>query len=274
MPGNVKKWIWNIISSNLPACHELEALRKILLINSIALLGCLFIFILAIVAFFQDDYLLAVTNIVILTILCWLFVYLRVSKRYDFVGIMGSGTMFLFYSFLIAYGGVSKTAYMWCFTYPLIATYLLGSKFGSIMSVLLLAFSGVVFFIGSRVSFIANYDSHLIVRFIPTYCVIFLFSIIVEKVRTIFQNRLTESNNELAKQHKEKDELIYELQESMLEIKKLQGIIPMCAKCKKIRDDQGYWEQVEKYVQDRSDAQFSHGICPECAKELYPGYSR
>ena len=53
------------------------------------------------------------------------------------------------------------------------------------------------------------------------------------------------------------------------EIKKLQGFLPICANCKKIRDDKGYWNQIEQYVQERSDAVFSHGLCPECAHEYF-----
>lgn len=53
------------------------------------------------------------------------------------------------------------------------------------------------------------------------------------------------------------------------EIKNLRGIIPICASCKRIRDDKGYWQQVEAYVRDHSEAEFSHGICPECVKRLY-----
>ena len=54
------------------------------------------------------------------------------------------------------------------------------------------------------------------------------------------------------------------------EIKTLQGFIPICANCKNIRDDAGYWQKIEEYVQEHSDARFSHGICPECAKKPYP----
>ena len=50
----------------------------------------------------------------------------------------------------------------------------------------------------------------------------------------------------------------------------LQGLIPICSHCKKVRDDKGYWHQVEEYIRDHSEAEFSHGLCPECAKELYP----
>jgi len=69
---------------------------------------------------------------------------------------------------------------------------------------------------------------------------------------------------------KEREELIDELQAVLAEVKTLSGLLPICASCKKIRDDQGYWNQIESYIRERSDAEFSHGICPECAKNLYP----
>jgi len=59
------------------------------------------------------------------------------------------------------------------------------------------------------------------------------------------------------------------LLQAMKEIKTLSGLLPICAACKKIRDDKGYWNQIEGYIQKHSDAQFSHGICPDCARKLY-----
>ena len=53
-------------------------------------------------------------------------------------------------------------------------------------------------------------------------------------------------------------------------MKKLSGLLPICASCKKIRDDKGYWNQIESYIHDHSEAEFSHGICPDCFKRLYP----
>ena len=61
-----------------------------------------------------------------------------------------------------------------------------------------------------------------------------------------------------------------ELTEALGNVKTLSGLLPICASCKKIRDDQGYWNQLETYIRERSDAEFSHGICPECARKLYP----
>ena len=60
------------------------------------------------------------------------------------------------------------------------------------------------------------------------------------------------------------------LQEAHVEIKTLRGILPICSSCKKIRDDTGYWNQIENYIHDHSEAHFTHGICPDCTKKLYP----
>lgn len=61
-----------------------------------------------------------------------------------------------------------------------------------------------------------------------------------------------------------------ELEHALSDIKRLRGILPICAGCKKIRNDEGYWDQVEIYISEHSDAEFSHGLCPDCVQKLYP----
>ena len=68
----------------------------------------------------------------------------------------------------------------------------------------------------------------------------------------------------------EREKLIHELQEALANIKTLRGLLPICSHCKKIRDDKGYWNQIESYIRDHSGAEFTHGMCPECMKKLYP----
>lgn len=68
----------------------------------------------------------------------------------------------------------------------------------------------------------------------------------------------------------ERERLIAELQKALDEIKTLKGYIPICSYCKKIRDDKGYWEQLEKYISEHTEALFSHGICPDCIKTYFP----
>ncbi len=70
----------------------------------------------------------------------------------------------------------------------------------------------------------------------------------------------------------EREKLVEQLQKTLSEVKTLKGIIPICASCKKIRDDRGYWNQVESYVREHTEAEFSHGICPECRSKLYPEF--
>ncbi len=70
----------------------------------------------------------------------------------------------------------------------------------------------------------------------------------------------------------EKESLITELQEALAKVRTLSGFLPICASCKKIRDDKGYWKQVEAYIGEHTDAEFSHGICPDCSKKLYPDF--
>jgi PAS domain S-box-containing protein len=71
----------------------------------------------------------------------------------------------------------------------------------------------------------------------------------------------------------EREDLIDELRKANSEIENLQGLIPICSFCKKIRDDEGYWEHIEKYISEHSKAIFSHGVCPDCIKKHYPEYS-
>jgi PAS domain S-box-containing protein len=71
----------------------------------------------------------------------------------------------------------------------------------------------------------------------------------------------------------EREQLVHDLQKALTEVKTLTGLLPICANCKKIRDDQGYWNRIESYLSTRVDVQFTHGVCPDCMKELYPQYA-
>ncbi len=71
----------------------------------------------------------------------------------------------------------------------------------------------------------------------------------------------------------ERENLIHQLETALREVKTLSGMLPICSSCKKVRDDQGYWNQIEQYISSRSDAEFSHSLCPECVKQLYPEYN-
>lgn len=77
---------------------------------------------------------------------------------------------------------------------------------------------------------------------------------------------------ELRRQKLELTSKVEELRAALEQIKTLRGMLPICANCKKIRNDQGYWKQVEVYIAEHSDVTFTHGICPDCLRKLYPDY--
>ncbi|MGH7973782.1 MAG: PAS domain-containing protein, partial [Limisphaerales bacterium] len=75
---------------------------------------------------------------------------------------------------------------------------------------------------------------------------------------------------ERRKTEREREQLVIQLQAALAEVKTLSGLLPICAHCKKIRDDQGYWSQIELYVRQHSNANFTHSICPDCSRTFYP----
>ncbi|MCX6137015.1 MAG: PAS domain-containing protein [Ignavibacteriales bacterium] len=85
--------------------------------------------------------------------------------------------------------------------------------------------------------------------------------------------RIAGSQTDISRRKKEQEDrehLIEELRDALGNIRKLSGLLPICASCKKIRDDEGYWNQVETYLMEHTSVQFTHGICPECSEKLYP----
>jgi hypothetical protein len=118
----------------------------------------------------------------------------------------------------------------------------------------------------------ANVIGHLI-RFVAA-CMLYRAIIVTGLVRPydlLFRD-LTRSEDALRKTNAQLEATVADLQRALAEVKTLSGLLPICANCKKIRDDRGYWTQVESYIGARAGVSFSHGICPECLRQLYPDY--
>ncbi|HIJ77889.1 MAG: hypothetical protein OEY01_01100 [Desulfobulbaceae bacterium] len=100
-----------------------------------------------------------------------------------------------------------------------------------------------------------------------TFIVIFAFSIYFNRSRKV-HIEIQRHREQLEAMVRERTQ---ELQKAQAEVKILSGFLPICSSCKKIRDDQGYWSQIEEYIRDHSEAEFTHSICPDCVNRLYPG---
>jgi len=231
---NLRNRLWDLVSSGLPIDYDIDILRKILLLNLVTFVGSLFLGFLAIVGFLQGDMILGVVEISLILFLMWLVYHLRKKRNYQFVGLIGTIITGIFYLFLIAHGGVERTAYPWALTYPLIVLYLLGKRLGSYFSVLFLCVSGIVFYAGIKIPFVQQYDISMIIRFFAVYAIIHIIAFLNEHVREKVQHRLTQRT----------DDLIDSNQKLMVEIEERKRIE------KALRNSESFFDNVIESIQD------------------------
>jgi hypothetical protein len=151
----------------------------------------------------------------------------------------------------IVVGGGHGFAFLWIYLFPMAILFSLGTIEGRRWVLVLCVLAGAAFFLSS-----GHYGAALITRFLVTFTIAVLLSYALESSRAAATQELD----------KEKAAL----EDALGQVRTLKGLLPICASCKSIRDDKGYWSQVELYVAERTDAQFTHGICPNCAKKFFP----
>ena len=117
---------------------------------------------------------------------------------------------------------------------------------------------------------VAHTYKTLIINLALCALIILVVIVLTALVINAYQKVLRLQQEELLENHQQLEAEKAALSTALKDVKQLTGLLPICASCKKIRDDQGYWQQIEKYVQEHSDANFTHGICPECQERLYP----
>mgnify|MGYP001339112195 CR=1 FL=1 len=169
--------------------------------------------------------------------------YLFVKKISIFFPVVISMALFYIMAvYLFISGGAQGTGIFWLFVIPAVFFFFLGLKYGTALFLIQYLSIIVIFFISKTGHIEIYYDDKTVLFFL---IVSFFESIILFIHEKILNNYISQ-------------------------IKVMRGLLPICANCKKIRDDKGYWKQVEVYIQEHSEADFTHSICPDCAKKLYP----
>ena len=163
------------------------------------------------------------------------------TKKYKFIFSATALMMVTIFLSNFITGGTDNNGPLWYYSFPMMALILLGLKQGSLFSISLLIISFLLLVNPFNRIMMTAYNPTFLIRFFISYTLVFILAFIYE----------------------------FQKQKTRKELKELKGFLPICSHCKKIRDDKGYWNQVEKYIQNHSDAKFSHGICPECSDELY-----
>jgi MASE6 len=158
--------------------------------------------------------------------------------------------------YLAALGGPDGSKILWTYPFPLIAFFLFGKREGWVWVVVTAVLLMTIVLRLAPLPGVHEYSSQFQVRYFFAFTLVAIFSYWFEYFREEYKSKM---ETEQAK-----------LEEALTQVKALSGLLPICAACKKIRDDQGYWNQIESYIHAHSEARFSHGICPDCLHELYP----
>lgn len=193
----IKQWLWDIFSTGLPVDYDLDVLRKIFLVNLLNILGSFVLILLGITELVLHDHLLGIVDLTFPLFLFLLFIYLKRTRDLERVCWIGASVTGILFFFLFAYGGVGRTAFVWSFTYPLVAVSLLGAKEGTAVSLLLLAMECFVFVFGAEVAFFVSYSPYLQVRFVPAYLTILVFTIAIENIQKNVYYRLESAKSEI-----------------------------------------------------------------------------
>jgi hypothetical protein len=128
----------------------------------------------------------------------------------------------------------------------------------------------LVVLIFTELAFTAYLGVYDVVNMLGHFCKLVAFYLLYKAVvETAFVKPHNLLLRDLTRAAAEREQLIGQLRQALSEVKALSGLLPICAACKRVRDDQGYWQQVEDYIRSRSEAEFTHSICPECLSKLY-----
>jgi len=195
--NRVKELVKNFVTSGMHEDYDVEAMRKVMMINVVSVIGIANLVPLGVLSFFQGNATLCFCDLVVATALVVNVLYLRKSRRYNvasYFGVSVAGALFLY---LFATGGQNNTGHLWYYTFPLFVSFLLGSKRGALASLILLFPAILVFSKSDVFPSLAIYSTDFKIRFIPSFLVVLGYSYLFERIREKTQQKLALKNAEL-----------------------------------------------------------------------------
>ena len=192
--------------------------------------------------------------VVMLVVAVFCSVLFSLKRARNMIGIyrFSGALIFIMLCYELVIGAGGGYAFLWFYFFPLAAFYLVGTKEGIIWVAGSLLISGILF----ASSFHYEYRVAASLRFLITYSIVSILSFGLEYSRNWYYRELQQEKKML--------------EEALEEVKTLQSLLPICSICKSIRDDKGYWKQIESYMYEHVGTQFSHSVCSDCMQEYYP----
>jgi len=215
-----------------------------------------------IVDLFEGDGIEALINVFMAIVLVFGFIAITRWEADLLVYRLTLSMLSLIFIYNIGVGSGNGTALYWLFVFPLVFVFFLGKKEGRLFAFIFFSVLCLVLINPFSLN-VYPYQLGVSLRFLVSLLLVSIIAYSLEVSREKYGSLLLSEHNQLQVEKRY-------LESALGKIKTLHGLIPICSHCKKIRDDKGSWQQVEAYVKDHSDAEFSHGICPNCLDQFYP----
>lgn len=265
-----------LLTAGCPADAPPERLRQVALVNTTLLtsLACALVF--GLLAWRRGDLFPAVINFSFSGALALLAVDHRLhgDLRRTVTAAVALGG--LFFWILTAHGSVLNSGFVWMILYPIVSQFALGLRRGLVATGIGLAGAVAIFALSHRIDAIPAYPLELVLRFVAVYLLVACLTFIMEATREHFYARLEQARAQQERQaaelevhNAEKAALIVQLEGNLREVRALRGLMPVCPDCRKVRDDDGYWRELGQYLRQVAGTELTHGVCPDCARELY-----
>jgi hypothetical protein len=256
MPYGLPGFLRRMAESGIDGDVDPEVGRRMALVNAFCMIIFAFSAIMAVVNAFAGDprFMLLVAG---LAVMAGVSIYLNHLARHP-----GLSTALILLAvngiaiYLVATGGYRTYGTLWLFFIPVLVLFSFGLRVGLASMGSLIAVCALLFLYPGDALLAYDYSLGFRIRYLVALTGVTLFSAVAEHSRKIVHERLQRRNRQLEK--------------ALREVRELSGLIPICASCKKVRDDEGYWNEVEVYMSRHSDMDFSHSLCPECMARLYP----
>lgn len=267
--------------------------RQVLILSSLLYVTLFAFIVFFFINIYHGLYNIAGVDLVAVFLIIYSLYTIYKNQNVKLVSYIFAALMFLFLIYFTCIHKNESFGLVWTYAYPIFVIPILGLKVGLIVTLMFYSVIMPISYLGIGDWNHGNWDVVSFLRFLISSVYFILNGYLLEasfmrtndkltavrKKEQTYAEELSKTNTKLHQEVQQRKQvavdrkrLIDDLQSAIKEIKTLRGIVPICSNCKKIRDDKGYWNILESYIQKHSDAQFSHGICPECTKRFYPEY--
>jgi hypothetical protein len=276
-PHHLLPSLRGLLFGGVTADADLERLRKIVVLHVTTLMGGTFIAVFALLNFLSGHPILAVADVIAFGFISSAFLVSRLRGNLRLASWLTVLPTTAFFLFVLATADAGLSTYLWSLTIPLVTVFLLDLRTGLTLAAFYLAAMVGLFVAADHVDGLTRYPAFVQTRALVVYILVGFAAAVMDlrrrKVHEALRRqraRLADQIDSLERGRREKETLIGDLQRSLAEVRTLKSFLPICSYCKKIRDDDGYWSELEQYLAAHTDARVEMNLCPECQRKDTP----